>query len=144
MCSLPTSVWSGSRLFGKLLGDLLFQQARALRQFVVAGLGPPRIQAAALLAGAQGLRRNTHPIALAHRLRLQGHMAQIGQKPAFAAVIGVADIVAGHHRFVGQFTRAGHPSYLFRVFFGPNRVPGAADWLCTGGVERPDGKVAVH
>jgi hypothetical protein len=90
------------------LGDFALEALRLERQFFAASFEQICVEAAAMLHRAQrrGADGKTHP--LLERFAFQRHVAQIGQEPALGSALGVADIIAGEHRFAGQLATTGH------------------------------------
>src|SRR5690606_7591160 len=114
----------------RLLYDLLAQQARALRQLVLARLEQEAVEPAAMLDRAQSGGRDAQAEAAAERLGHQGDIHEIRQKAAPRLVVGVAHIVAAHHGLAGQFTRAGHLDQPSQSFRGTPRQ--YRSWRCAG------------
>src|SRR6185436_20098242 len=90
------------------LGDVALEAPRFQRQFLVAGLEQIGVEPDAMLDRAQRRRTNSETHALLQRLALQGDIAQIRQETALGSALGMADIIAGEHRFAGQLATTGH------------------------------------
>lgn len=109
---------SGS--FSLLLCDLAFEQAGALRKFLIVGFDEEGIEATAMFDRTQGVGGNAQAIALAERFGDQRNIAEVRQETATRPVVRVADIVAVLDRLAGQFTSAGHFGLTFNcVLFRP-------------------------
>src|SRR5262245_36482349 len=54
------------------------------------------------------MHADSEPHALFQGIALQRHIAQIRQKPALGAALGMAHIVAGEHGFAAELATTGH------------------------------------
>src|SRR3954469_19255354 len=96
-----------------LLGDLTLQLAGALGEFALTRLSQERVEAAAMLDRAQGMRRDPHADATAEYVGLHGHIDEVRQEPALRLAVRVAHEVADEHGLAGQFAAARHDLFLF-------------------------------
>ena len=66
------------------------------------------IETATVLDRTQRMGADAQLVGCAKRIRQERHVAQVREEPAARLVVGVADVVAGHHVLAGQFATAGH------------------------------------
>jgi len=95
-----------------LLFDLALQLQCLRREVACACLGQERVEAAAVVDRLQRVGRNTQAHRAAERVRDQGDVAQVRQKPALGLVVLVADLVANLRALGRQFAAPRHGEIL--------------------------------
>src|SRR5271165_304745 len=87
-------------------GDAALERLCLLGQPPCGGREQEGVEAAVVLDGAQGPRRQAQPDVLAERVGQQRGVLQIGQEAAAGPVVGVADVVAGQHTLARDLAAA--------------------------------------
>src|SRR4051794_12015945 len=95
---------------GLLLADLALEEPDALRQLALARLRQERVEPAAVLDRAQGVRRDAQPDRTAEHVGLQGHVAEVRPELPLRLAVRVAHEVAREHGLAGEFAAARHGS----------------------------------
>ncbi|VXB97031.1 hypothetical protein BOSE127_160273 [Bosea sp. 127] len=93
---------------GELLLDVALQRQRARRELTGRSLDQEGVEAAAVIDGAQRIRRDAQADRTAERIRLKRDVDEVRPEDRLGLAVRVADEVAGQGGFPGQFATAGH------------------------------------
>src|SRR6056297_1591601 len=125
----PRHSWRSGR--GLCLRDILLDLQRLRGKLDILRLGEEPVEPAAGIDRAQGRSGYAQTERPPERFRHQRGLVQVRKEPAPGLVVGVADIVANHRPFSGQFAAARHRITLYPGLGRPSprrhgRRPGQA------------------